>query len=163
MLVAQFDLGGSAGKGLRSPGKTLLAAAPSASSWGAVAINRGCRCLKTPIPGAVMGFRGSHVLPLCPLPLPVCVCSLFLSQCFPCKNYLRNPPVSWSGLFYPVEQDLCCWRPVGSHICSPFPCRIPPQRDAPHPLPGRCAGNLPVPSSASHSPSPGRAGGSGSG
>lgn len=125
MHGACFDPGGLAGKRLRSPGKTSLAAAPSASGSGAVAIDLGCQCLKTPIPGAVMGFRGSHVLPPCPLPLPVHVCFLFLSRCFPCKNYPRNPPVSWPGLFYAVEQDPCCRWPDGSHICSPFPCRIP--------------------------------------
>lgn len=123
MHGAHFDPGGSAGKGLCSSGKTLLAAAPSASGWGTVAIDLGCQCLKTPIPRAVMGFRVSHVLS--PLPLPVRVCFLFLSWCFPCKNYLSDPPASWPGLFYPVEQDLCCQWPVGGHICNPFPCCIP--------------------------------------
>lgn len=91
MHGARFDLGGSSGKGLRAPGKPSLAAAPSS---GTVAIDPGCRCLKTPISGAVMGFRGCHVLPRCPLPLPVDVCFLFLSQCFPCNNPLGNPTVS---------------------------------------------------------------------
>ena len=125
MHGAHFDLGSSAGKGLRSPGKTSLAAAPSASGCGAVVMGPGCQCLKTPNPGVVTGFRGSRVLPLCPLPLPVHVCILFLSQCFPCKNYPRNPLVSWPGPFCPTEQDMCCRWPGNSRICSPFPCCIP--------------------------------------
>lgn len=79
MHGAHFDPGGSAGKGLLSPGKTSLAAAHSALGLGAAAVNPGCQCPKTLIPGVVMGSRGSHVLPLCPLPLPVCVYFLFLS------------------------------------------------------------------------------------
>lgn len=76
MHGAHFDPGGSAGKGLCSSGKTLLAAAPSASGWGTVAIDLGCQCLKTPIPRAVMGFRVSHVLsPLA----PSCTCLLSFS------------------------------------------------------------------------------------
>lgn len=65
MHGACFDPGPRRGRGGALLGK------PRRLLGGDVVILPGCRCLKAPIRGAVVGFGGSHVIPLCPVPLPV--------------------------------------------------------------------------------------------
>lgn len=120
MHEAGSDAGGSVRKeGLCPPGRTSLAAAPSARGWGAVETDLGCQSLKTLIIGAVMGFRGYHVLHSCPLPLLVHLCFLLLSQYFPCKNQLRNAPLSCCFTRGAGSVLLTCPSLAGSSSPSP--------------------------------------------
>lgn len=99
MHGACFDPGPRRGRGGALLGK------PRRLLGGDVEIQPGCRCLKTPIPGAVVGFGGSHVIPLCPVPLPA--------------HFYLPLGVPVTGFSAPAPQQTW-WKPVSCRQHQPW-------------------------------------------